>query len=207
MAYNFSIFSLNARGLGNNIKRRKIFDWLIDKGKGIYLLQECHSETSTESAWKSAWHGNIEFSHDTTNSRGVAILLPDSMQIIIEDIIRDNAGRFLLLDCLISETHDIIVNIYAPTSDKKLDQATFGAFLFDTLQKYQGHNIIIGGDFNLNLEEHERHSPWYSLVSFGDYMSRITQFLNLTDIWKIHNPNKLVYQKRKHTLWICSVKN
>ena len=66
MAYNFSIFSLNARGLGNNTKRRKIFDWLIDKGKGIYLLQECHSETSTESAWKSDWDGNIEFSHGTT---------------------------------------------------------------------------------------------------------------------------------------------
>ena len=199
MAYNFSIFSLNARGLGNNIKRRKIFDWLIEKGKCMYLLQECHSETSTDSAWKSDWHGNIEFSHGTTNSRGVAILLPDSMQIIIEDIIRDNAGKFLLLDCLISETHYIIVNIYAPTSDKKLDQAPFGAFLFDTLQKYPSQNIIIGGEFNLNLEDHECHSPRYSLVSFGNYMSRISHFKDLIDIWKIHNTNKIMYTRRENT--------
>ena len=154
MAYNFSIFSLNTRGLGNILKRRKIFDCLVDIGKGIYLLQECHSETSTKSALKRDWHGCIEFSYGTTNSRGVAILLSHSMQITIKDIIRNKDGRFLLLDCLISDTHYIAVNVYAPTSDKKLDQATFGVFLFDTLQKYQGQNIIIGGDFNLNLEDH-----------------------------------------------------
>ena len=134
-------------------------------------------------------------------------MLPDSLQITFEDIIRDNDGRFLLLDCSISDTRYIVVNIYAPTSDKKIDQATFGVFLFDTLQKYQGQNIIIGGDFNLNLEDHERHSPRFSLSSFGDYMSKLTQFLNLIDIWKIHNPNKIVYTRRENALWIRAVKN
>ena len=134
MAYNFIIFSRNARGLGNNLKRRKIFDWLTDTGKGMHLLQECHFVTSAESAWKRDWYRNIEFSHGTTNSGRVAILLPHTIQITIEDIIKDNTRRFLLLDCLINDSDYIIVNIYLPTFDKKLDQA----FLFDTLQKYQG---------------------------------------------------------------------
>ena len=30
-------------------------------------------------------------------------------------------------------------------------------------------------------------------------MSRITQFLNLIDIWKIHNPNKIMYTRRENT--------
>ena len=72
------------------------------------------------------------------------------MQIIVEDKIRDNARRFLVLDCLI-----ILLSISMFQLDKKLDQATFGGILFDTLQKYQGQNIIIGGDFNLKLEDHK----------------------------------------------------
>ena len=46
----------------------------------------------------------------------------------------------------------ILVNLYAPTIDKPSDQANFGVYILDNLKMYLGHNIVIGGDFNKNIE-------------------------------------------------------
>ncbi len=37
------LFSLNANGLGDDIKRKAVFTKLKSKGEGIFLLQETHS--------------------------------------------------------------------------------------------------------------------------------------------------------------------
>ena len=74
------------------------------------------------------------------------------MELKINVQILDNEGRFILLDCCVKEISYILVNLYAPTIDKPSDQANFGAYIWDNLKLYLRHNIVIGGDFNKNIE-------------------------------------------------------
>ena len=65
------------------------------------------------------WDGTIEFSHGASNSRGVAVLISRKINFNITNIERDNDGRILLLNCTVSELNIVILNIYAPTIDKR----------------------------------------------------------------------------------------
>jgi len=49
------IASLNARGLGNNTKRREVFNWLRAKKFSIYMLQEVHCSKNTSDLWACEW--------------------------------------------------------------------------------------------------------------------------------------------------------
>ena len=67
--------SMNCNGLGNKNKRSKVLTWLKNKPENIILLQETHSTQENESDWKQLWGGEVIFSHGTSNSTGVAILI------------------------------------------------------------------------------------------------------------------------------------
>ena len=41
---------------------------------------------------------------------------------------------------------------YAPTVDKAMDQAIFGQFLYNTIERFFGESVILGGDLNCNLQ-------------------------------------------------------
>ena len=45
------IASLNVRGIGNNTKRREVFNWLRSKKLSIYMLQEVHCSENTADLW------------------------------------------------------------------------------------------------------------------------------------------------------------
>ena len=78
----FELFSFNVRGILGKVKRTIIFNHLKNKSKkGIFLLQETHSCKEIESVWKDEWGGEIFFSHGTTDSCGVAILISPGLDI------------------------------------------------------------------------------------------------------------------------------
>ena len=70
-------------------------------------------------------------SHGTSQSRGVAVLLPKSMMEIckIIDIETDRNGRALIIDCEIEDNFFTIINIYAPTKDQQREQLQFLDYL------------------------------------------------------------------------------
>ena len=82
----------------------------------------------------------------------VATLTGKDLELESNLLILDNEGCFILLDCCVKEISYILVNLYVPTIDKPSDQANFGASIWDNLKMYLGHNIVIGGDFNKNIE-------------------------------------------------------
>ena len=45
------IASINVRGIGNNTKRREVFNWLRSKKLSIYMLQEVHCSENTADLW------------------------------------------------------------------------------------------------------------------------------------------------------------
>ena len=192
-----NFFSLNTRGLGATAKRMAIFLWLKAKGAGIYFLQETHSACSTESKWKNEWDGKIFFSHGEANARGVAILVSKHLQFDIHSEIKDSSGRFLLLDCTVCDKKFILVNLYAPTIDKKIEQSNFGNFIILQMESYIGQNIMIAGDLNISLDSLVYKTS--SVPCYTDHLLHLQQMLDIIDIWRILNPDKLRYTRRQQS--------
>ena len=188
-----NIFSLHTRILGDKKKRHAVFTWSKGKGPGIFLIQESHSHPEKESEWRSMWDGTIEFSHGTLNSRGLAILISHDIDINIDNIETDISGRILILKGTVPDLNLVIVNIYARTVDKRLDQVTCANTLCDTLEKYNGDNIILGGDWNISIDTL---SPDVLSTKNPDYSNKLSQIIeahNLVDIWRIQHPGYIRY--------------
>ena len=49
----FDVFSLNVRGIRDQIKRRSVFSFLKDQKAYIDFLQETYSEPNDEKLWKN----------------------------------------------------------------------------------------------------------------------------------------------------------
>ena len=71
----FEVVSHNVNGLGDDRKRRKIFNYMKKhtSGKAIVFLQETHSVQKVEKLFENQWRGKVLFSHGTSSSRGVCI--------------------------------------------------------------------------------------------------------------------------------------
>ena len=76
--------SLNVRGLSNFHKRRAIFSWCRKQKADLIFLQETHSTTERQDQWRKEWDASVLFSHGSTNARGVAILIKNSLNIVIQ---------------------------------------------------------------------------------------------------------------------------
>ena len=65
--------------------------------------------------WEREWGGKIIFSHGESNSRCVAILIQNNIDIDIIDTKCDEYGRYILINCKVNEKSLILLNIYCPT--------------------------------------------------------------------------------------------
>ena len=192
------IFSLNVNGLGDKVKRQAIFNKLKRKGNGIFLLQETHSSNNFEKYWKDQWGGNkIYFSHGSSNSKGVCIIFSENIECNITKEIKDNEGRYIILDVVIKDKIYTLANLYAPTSNMKHDQLrVFGEFQF-ALKSFTLENTIIGGDFNIHLnprlDKLDSMSNTYDNQEYRDQINSLLETENLLDIWRTLYPYKRTF--------------
>ena len=196
-----SFNSFNTRGLGDGKKRRSIFKWLKHFHSGICLLQETHSTSSIESSWRKEWGGDIFFSHGTCKSKGVAILLPSKLNFVLNKQVKDDSGRFVLLDIDIENSNIILLNVYAPTKDKVQEQIILLQQLQDLLIDYQEKNLVIGGDFNTYLAP-EIDKKGGRREEQSEYSKQLNTFLdefNLLDVWRVVNPDEHTFTWRNFT--------
>ena len=123
----FDLYTFNVRGLGQKTKRNIIFNHLNSKSnKGIFLLQETHSTKDVEKKWIDEWGGQILFSHHTSDSCGVMIMVSPGFDIDLNEIETNDAGRSLIVDINITDTENLLLcNVYAPTRNKVHDQLSF----------------------------------------------------------------------------------
>ena len=63
-------------------------------------MQETRSTPSSEEQWEKEWGGNIVFNHGTNKSKGVAILFPSSIKVDINQCLKDNEGRLIVVDII-----------------------------------------------------------------------------------------------------------
>jgi exonuclease III len=76
MVEKLKIRSLNVNGIQCQKKRDLVFNELTKYSNDIILLQETHSSALDERNYKNKWGTNTYFSHGTTSSRGVCIIIP-----------------------------------------------------------------------------------------------------------------------------------
>ena len=140
--------------------------------------------------------GKTFFSHGSPNSCGVAILIRNNCNCVIQKSIFDPQGRFIIWKAGIQDKVYIFVNIYAPNKDKV--SGKFYKNLHRVLQTEVldcEENIIIGGDFNCPLDPKLDKKggvmiPWKMII---DNIECLQNELDLVDVWRIKNPQSRSY--------------
>ena len=112
----FNILSLNIRGLQNDVKRRAIFNY-VRNCADVVCLQETHSTPQDEEKWKMEWGGNVYFSHGSSASKGVCVLIKPSLPIVIRSLKSDINGRVVVLDVTIGTFDLCLCALYAPNTN------------------------------------------------------------------------------------------
>lgn len=112
----FQITSLNVRGIRKHNKFRKMLHWINDHGgqSGISMLQETHGTVEIENLWKQWSRNEIIFSHGSSNSKGVAIIFGPILDYMICQTIKDNEGRYIIVNCIIQGKECCVINSYLP---------------------------------------------------------------------------------------------
>ena len=67
----------NIKGIQNNSKRLSVVEYFRNKlgNNGILFLQETHSTFNDENIWKNYFNGPVFYSHGTSQSCGVLLLI------------------------------------------------------------------------------------------------------------------------------------
>ncbi len=83
---------MNVRGLASSLKRKEVFNWLMDKQYDIYCLQD------VQRLGRKCY-----FSIGTSRSRGVAILFREQFTVTVHQMNVYSDGNLLVLDMEIEE--------------------------------------------------------------------------------------------------------
>ena len=184
----FRVLSINVRGIQNEKKRRKVFDF-YRKRADIILLQETHSEVQSEAMWANEWGGKIICSHGDSNARGVMILVSRNFPGKVFNSRSDGEGRWLLVDVELNEVKISIMNVYAPNKDSPC--------FFQKIEKVISeaeNNFIIMGDFNLTLDEKlDRFQTSHNNEKAKKYLLSVIADLMLTDVWRMRHEDTKEY--------------
>lgn len=189
------IASLNANGLRDVHKVRRIFSYMTEKYVDILCLQETFWNEEFCNTISHLWNGKIYISScDNSNRRGVAILINRSIANSTSIINSDTEGRIIQINVNIESENINIVNIYAPNN------VTERKIFFNAMETYMStsvHNLLIG-DFNCVLDSSiDLAKGMYSI----DYSrSRLLEFISkyeLRDIWRHKYPDRVQFSRQQ----------
>ena len=194
--------TFNCRGMQDHVKRRKVFHYLRSVDCDIIFLQETHSSPNDEKLWKSQWGEKAWFSSFSSNSRGVAILIRNSVSLVFNSFYTDPNGRFLIISVVINGLPVVLVNIYAPNND----DPDFFLDVFAKIDQFNYSSLIVGGDFNAVLGplDYQGGRPHHSNVKSSDMISILMDEFNLCDIWRNFHPNLRQYTRHQRSPKVLS---
>ena len=199
----FEVLSYNTRGLRDERKWRKIFNYVKNhtSGKAVVLFQETHSTKKVENLWKYQWHGDMIFSHGTSGTRGVCIAFRYDLEYkLLSPKIIDDEGRFIILHIEIQGNPYILINYYGPNSEpsqvKTIKQI---ASRLKDLEIEDNVQYILAGDWNLIFDrslDATGGSPSLKRNALKELKSIMIDY-NLVDIWRARNHNLRQFTRRR----------
>ena len=198
------LISLNTNGLGDKAKLKKVSCWLKQQKSAetkIVLLQETHTTEKTEKLWEDEWEkSKIYFSHGSSGSTGVAIIVPKILECEINTITRSKNGRYIALNLTVDKNTFCIINCYAPNCNKPKDQMVWLNEIQEILEANTESNIIIGGDLNdIFIPYLDRYNckPNTDTTDYIKVWKLICDEYNLADFWRVLNPDTRRYTWRQ----------
>ena len=95
------------------------------------------------------------YSHGSNHSKGVLVLIRETLQFELKSVRKDSHGRFLIVEALVQDSPVLLINSYAP--NKSNEAIDFYENLRTALLESdydQDYKFMMGGDFNapLNLQ-------------------------------------------------------
>ena len=141
-----SFASFNVRGLCNPNKRSIIFKKL--EHYDISFLQETYVTDNKISAWRLDWKGEIIYHPGTNNSKGMMILF--KRNVFDSTSTFYSSERVLGLKAVINGEEYFFINVYGTSEDKA--RPAFYNQLYNVINLCSSKNIIIGGDFNIVMD-------------------------------------------------------
>ena len=183
-----NIVTANVRGLGDYAKRKLLFQKFRDYEIDVALVQETHNTSKLNKVWQTEWGCWIN-SYGKSNARGVAIIYNKRIKnkIEIKNVFRDTEGRLLICSMVYNDLTYTLANVYG----ENIDCPDLFHTAFKNVKARDDQFIIMGGDFNLVLDENKdgqnrqsSHPQTRKIIL--DYM----EDLNLIDSWRVKNPDK-----------------
>ena len=185
------VTTYNVRGLKEEAKLRHLLNYFhkacSSKNKDfVACLQEVYLESPGKIPY--LWRGNYHLTPGMGNSGGCVTLLSSHINVVSS---RNLGNRAHVLACQKADETSvslIIANIYAPNpnSQGKID---FFNEVFDTVheiaEQHACNNVIIAGDFNLTMGDHEMKNRMYSSQEkrVSSAVKDMIDGSNLKDIW------------------------
>ena len=118
------------------------------QGANIFLLQETHWKTGTENVIRSQWGFEWVVAGPDCASKGVAVLFKNNFEYKIHNILKDDEGRYVLIDIEMLNKRLTLANVYAPSSG---DHSEFFDTMTNEVVSMDNELIVIGGDWNVAL--------------------------------------------------------
>jgi exonuclease III len=189
--------TINMRGLCGNSKRAAFFEFVRQKAYDIVLLQETHmANDDIIKRAKKEWEGLSFWGKGEINSKGVAVLFRQNLDITIRKMEDGENGRFLRIDCLIFGQRICIINVYLPNDAMQRKE-----FIDSLMMRMQSVDpMIIGGDFNFIMDcdldrqalgkmHGDRRIKFYHTTSVKFFQQLINVY-NLIDVFRAVAPDK-----------------
>ena len=200
----FEVVSFNVHGIGDDLKRRKIFNYMKKQtsGKAIICLQETHSTKRVDKLFEYHWRGKMLFSHGTSGSKGVCVAFRNNLEYQLLNTICDTDGRYIIACVEIQGRPLILINCCAPNTENKQIQ-TFKEIPNHLVQMdiLADSKYICAGDWNLIFDG--------TMDSFGKkaklkckakfQLQNIMSSYELIDIWHTQNPTLRQFTWRRKT--------
>ena len=141
----FKFGSFNVNGIGENLKRRDVFNFLRECNLDIYFLQETHLKEELENYIRASWGYELWLAGNETNKNGVAILFRSTFEYKLHNVKKDPDGHFIIMDIEILNKRVTLVNVYGPSAG---DNPTFLVKIQKLMEEIGNDKVIMGGDFN-----------------------------------------------------------
>lgn len=188
----FSIFSMNCRGLRDIKKRRDVLNYIREKKHSIYCLQDTHFTDNEREIIRCMWGFDVFLSCGTSNSRGVCTLIKNNFEYEMTYEYHDNAGNLSIISLLVDKKFNItLVNIYGPNNDDPI----FYTDVENVIQNVNTDFIIMCGDWNL-IQNFDLDCHSYTNLNNPNARQKVLNImsgLNLIDPWRVSNPTVKAY--------------
>lgn len=139
-----NLLSVNIRGLNHNIKRKRFLAQLHRSNPDICFIQETHLRKDADHFLKSRRYEQQFHSLGSLKARGVSILIKNTVNFKIQDVVRDLNGRFIFLKGLVDSRVMTFASLYAPNEG----QISFLRQALLTLSSFSQGPVIVAEDLN-----------------------------------------------------------